>query len=132
MIKPSAMPKFSWMKHPGRARSARSRTSGCSRCPPLWITRSEDRSYSEMAGSSIHRISSAGTRWMCVTRCRWISSKTSRGRVLVPSTTVPPDSRKPCIPGQPSGRLCSIGSTSSSTSPSPISHTAAAIFELYR
>ena len=44
MIKPSAMPKFSWMKQPGRARSARSRTSGWSRCPPLWITRTEDRS----------------------------------------------------------------------------------------
>ena len=33
------------MKQPGRARSARSRTSGCRRCPPLWMTRSEDRSY---------------------------------------------------------------------------------------
>ena len=126
------MPKFSWMKQPGRARSARSLTSGWSRCPPLWITRRQDRSYSAMAGSSIHRISSAGTRWMCVTRCRWISPNTSRGRVLVPSTTVPPLSRKPCMPGQPSGRLCSIGSTSSSTSPSPSSQTAAAIFELYR
>ena len=38
------MPKFSCTVQMGSSFSASSRVSGCSRWPPLWMTRTEERS----------------------------------------------------------------------------------------
>ena len=45
MSRPSLIPKFSWTKALGISRFASRRVSGCSLCPPLWIIRSEERSW---------------------------------------------------------------------------------------
>jgi len=44
---------------PPRSGSARRLTSGWSRCPPHWITRTDERSWAPSAGSSSQRIGAA-------------------------------------------------------------------------
>ena len=131
MIKPSAMPKFSCMKQPGGTLGAQPDL----RLEPLAAALDHPHRGQVVGGDGRvvdppdqqrgHQVDVRHP--VPLDQLEDVSD-----RVLVPSTTVPPRSRKPCRPGQPSGRLCSIGSTSSSTSPSPISQTAAAIVELYR
>ena len=56
--------------------------------------------------------------------------KIASGRVSRQSTTLPPWKKYPWMPGQASGRLCAIGSASSSTESAVTPHTGAAVFEL--
>ena len=78
------MPKFSCTNAFENSWRVRRRTSGCMRWPPLWISCTELRSKSAIAGSLMRRISSAGTTFRCVARCFCISANISAGpRVVV-------------------------------------------------
>ena len=87
------MPKFSCTVTLGINSLVRLRTSGWRRWPPLWITRSEDKSNFSISGSLIKRINNAGTTAMCVTRCRSICAKISSLRVEFKTTNLPPCNR---------------------------------------
>ena len=83
-----------------------------------------------MDGSLIKRINKAGTTLMWVTPWRSMSWNISPGRVLPCKTTVAPWNMKPWMPGQASGRLWAMGSTSNSTESGPTCTTSAATLEL--
>lgn len=70
-------------------------TSGCNFCPPVLMTRTEERSYSCICGSLIQRMSMAGTSSMWVIRSRAMSGHASTWRVEAEITARAPCSIKP-------------------------------------
>ncbi|MNE46181.1 hypothetical protein D3C80_1405060 [compost metagenome] len=109
------MPKFSCTVQLCKTCSVKARVSGCRRWPPDWITRTLSRLKDSTRGSFIHMISRAGTTWIWVTLKRSIKANTSSARVLACSTTLAPQSMKPCKPGHANGKLWAMGNTSSNT-----------------